>query len=86
VIDLLVRMRKEGKTKVVTTEEAELKWKQRVNDAWNKSLFPLANSWYQGANIPGKPREALSYAGGMIEYQSVLKECVESDYDGFVIS
>lgn len=86
IIDLLVRMRNEGKTKVEATEQAELEWKQRVNDEWNNSLFPLANSWYQGVNIPGKPQEALSYSGGMIEYRSVLDECAKNGYEGFVIS
>lgn len=86
IIDLLVRMRKEGKTRVETTEQAELKWKQRVNDVWNNSLFPLANSWYQGVNIPGKPVEALSYAGGMDKYSAILNECAKNSYEGFVFS
>ncbi|XP_037044872.1 baeyer-Villiger monooxygenase-like [Bradysia coprophila] len=86
IIDLLVRMRKEGKTKVEATEKAELEWKQRVNDVWSNSLFPLANSWYQGVNIPGKPQEALSFAGGMVAYNSILNECAKNNYDGFVLS
>ncbi|QSZ29017.1 hypothetical protein DSL72_003527 [Monilinia vaccinii-corymbosi] len=39
--------------------EAEEDWYRRVSEVWNASLFPLAKSWYQGANIPGKNIEPL---------------------------
>lgn len=86
IVDALRRMRELNKTKIVATVEAESKWKVLVNDLWNKSLFPLADSWYQGANIPGRPRETLNFAGGIPLYSSLLNECARNDYEGFLMS
>lgn len=86
IIQMLVKMREENKTKIVTTEEAELKWKELLTDIWNNSLFPLADSWYQGANIPGKPRETLNFAGGIPLYLSILNNSANNNYEGFLLS
>ncbi|KAG4073770.1 hypothetical protein HA402_000994 [Bradysia odoriphaga] len=86
IVELLFKMRANIKTKVVATKEAELKWKEIVNGIWNQTLFPLAESWYQGANIPGKPREPLSFAGGIPAYLSILNECAANNYEGFVLT
>lgn len=45
----------------VDFEEA---WVRHVNEVADTTLFPRANSWYTGANIPGKPRVFLPYVGG----------------------
>ena len=50
------------------------------------TLFPRADSWYFGANIPGKPREMLAFTGGLPAYIAKCRECAEHGYDGFVIS
>lgn len=86
IIEMLVRMRQDGKTKIVATNESELKWKETVDEIWAKSLFPLAESWYQGANIPGKPRESLNFAGGIPLYLNFLNESANNNYEGFVLS
>lgn len=57
-----------------------------VDDLWHMSLCPAADSWYQGANIPGKPREALIYAGGIPRYVSTLEDSAKNGYSGFVLS
>ena len=44
---------------------AEAGWVQHVNDCGDITLFPTANSWYMGANVPGKPRVFLPYVGGV---------------------
>ena len=41
---------------------------------------------YNGANIPGKPKEPLNYAGGIPLYIKTITECLENNYDGFVVS
>lgn len=86
IIKLLTKMKRENKTKVVALEEAEHNWKQTITDLWNKSLFPRAESWYQGANIPGKPREPLNFAGGIPLYISALEDCAKNNYQGFLFS
>jgi len=49
-------------------------------------LFPRAQSWYMGANIPGKKREMLVYPGGLPLYLQKCKESAEAGYAGFVLS
>ncbi|KAF7895414.1 hypothetical protein EAF00_007228 [Botryotinia globosa] len=66
--------------------EAEEDWNRRMTEAWNKSLFPLAKSWYQGANIPGRKVEPLSWAGGMPEYTATLARSNENDYQGWIVA
>lgn len=83
---LLVYMRNKNKKKIVASEEAEKNWKKTVDDLWNVSLCPIADSWYQGANIPGKTREPLIYAGGIPQYVSILEDSAKNGYTGFVLS
>jgi cyclohexanone monooxygenase len=50
------------------------------------TLFPQANSWYMGANIPGKPRVFMPYIGGVGAYRQKCAEVAAHDYEGFVLS
>lgn len=86
IIRLLVYMRNENKIKIVATEEAERNWKKMITELWNMSLCPEAESWYQGANIPGKTKEPLMYAGGIPRYVAILEDSVKNDYSGFELS
>ena len=56
---------------------------EHVNDIANKTLFMHANSWYLGANIPGKPRVFMPYAGGVGPYRQRCDEVVANGYEGF---
>ena len=49
------------------------------------TLFPKADSWYMGANIPGKPRELLNYPGGVPLYLQMCEASAANGYDGFVL-
>lgn len=53
------------------------------NEKWNATLFPLAKSWYQGANIPGRKVEPLNWAGGMVEYTDSLHKSLDNHYQGW---
>src|SRR6185503_19156518 len=68
------------------TATAEAGWVQHVNDCANITLYPTANSWYTGANVPGKPRVFLPYIGGVDAYRGACNEVVVKDYLGFVRS
>jgi acetyl esterase/lipase len=59
---------------------------QHVDDAASITLFPQANSWYVGANIPGKPRTFMAYAAGVDFYRVACDEVVARDYLGFRLS
>jgi len=39
-----------------------------------------------GTNIPGKPREALNYAGGIPLYLQTIRNCLENDFEGFTVT
>jgi cyclohexanone monooxygenase len=67
------------------TAEAEDAWVDHVNSVADSTLFPLANSWYLGANIPGKPRVFLPYAGGLGTYRAKCDEVAANGYEGFAL-
>ena len=63
------------------------KWVAEVNEVASKTVFPMAkHSWYLGANIPGKPRVFMPYAGGMVHYRQICTQVAASGYDGFTLS
>jgi cyclohexanone monooxygenase len=66
------------------TAEAEDAWVRHVNEVANGTLFPKAtNSWYVGANIPGKPRVFMPYVAGLPAYIKICEEVVADGYRGF---
>jgi cation diffusion facilitator CzcD-associated flavoprotein CzcO len=80
-------MRTKGLERIEARPEAVEKWVAEVNEVANRTLLPLAkHSWYLGANIPGKPRVFMPYAGGMIRYREICQDVVARDYDGFALS
>jgi cation diffusion facilitator CzcD-associated flavoprotein CzcO len=63
------------------------KWVAEVNEAAHKTVLPLAkHSWYLGANIPGKPRVFMPYAGGMLRYRQLCADVAARGYEGFMLS
>ena len=56
-----------------------------VNEVANTTLYPLANSWYMGANIPGKPRIFMPYVGGVGTYRQKCDEVAANGYAGFAL-
>jgi len=57
-----------------------------VNAAAHATLLPLAtHSWYLGANVPGKPRVFMPYAGGMARYRAICDDIAARGYEGFVM-
>jgi len=63
--------------------DAEDDWVEHVNQVASKTLFTKSNSWYMGANIPGKPRVFLPYIGGLQNYTAICEEIVAAGYRGF---
>jgi cation diffusion facilitator CzcD-associated flavoprotein CzcO len=80
-------MREKGLTKIEAKPEAAERWVLDVNAAANATLLPMASSsWYLGANVPGKPRVFMPYAGGFARYTDICEEVVNSAYAGFLRS
>ncbi|APA06376.1 hypothetical protein sscle_01g011460 [Sclerotinia sclerotiorum 1980 UF-70] len=85
ISETLRGLTEKSKTYFEAKEEAEEDWCKRLGECWHNSLFPQAKSWYQGANIPGKKVEPLSWLGGMPEYMATLARSNENDYQGWVV-
>ena len=83
VVDLLVHLRDQGITRIEATPEAEAAWCEQVRGIAAMTLFPRADSWYMGANIPGKPREMLNWPGGLQLYLHLCRAAAADGYTGF---
>lgn len=68
------------------TPEAEAEWVAHVNEVAAGTLYLQANSWYLGANVPGKPRVFMPYVGGVGTYREKCDEVAANDYEGFTLS
>ncbi|KAK1765287.1 hypothetical protein QBC33DRAFT_593410 [Phialemonium atrogriseum] len=86
IVDTIVRHREQGIRRMEPTAEAEGGWRKLVNDLTNQTLYPLANSYYMGANVEGKPREALNFPGGIPEYRRLLAESMKNGFSGFALA
>ena len=64
---------------------AEDAWVEHNNALAEPTLFPKCNSWYLGANVPGKPRVFMPYVGGFPAYVEKCDEVVSKGYDGFLM-
>ncbi|WP_019874801.1 flavin-containing monooxygenase [Sporichthya polymorpha] len=80
--DLLVHARTVGADSIEATPDAQEDWMHEVRTAYEKSAFNGVDSWYVGANIPGKPRVILPYAGGATTYRAVCDEVAAQGYRG----
>jgi cation diffusion facilitator CzcD-associated flavoprotein CzcO/acetyl esterase/lipase len=83
--DCLEYMRAKGFETMEPTAVAETGWNQHVADCAAITLHPQADSWYMGANVPGKPRVLMPYIGGADAYRAACEEVVAKDYLGFAL-
>ncbi|MEE2981320.1 MAG: NAD(P)/FAD-dependent oxidoreductase [Pseudomonadota bacterium] len=85
VVDLIAYLGERQLQTVEPTVAAEDGWVEHVREVGDSTLFPLANSWYMGANIPGKSRVFTPYVGGVGTYRKECDEVVAKAYEGFTI-
>jgi len=87
ITDCIAHMRKKGLTRIEPKNQAVESWVAEVNAAANATLLPQAkHSWYLGANVPGKPRVFMPYAGGMAHYRKICADVAARNYEGFSLS
>jgi cation diffusion facilitator CzcD-associated flavoprotein CzcO/acetyl esterase/lipase len=86
VTDVLVDMRDQGFDTIEPTPVAEAGWDQHVADSAAITLLPQTDSWYMGANVPGKPRVFLPYIAGVDRYRAACDELVAQGYLGFSLA
>jgi cyclohexanone monooxygenase len=86
ITDCLAYLRERGIATIEATVAAEDAWVDHVNEVAGYTLYPRANSWYIGANIPGKPRVFMPYVGGVGTYAKKCDEVAAGGYEGFVLT
>ena len=82
----LAHLREKHVETIEAKPEAENAWVAHVNEIANMTLFPQANSWYMGANVPGKPRVFMPYIGGVDAYGAKCEQVASNGYEGFVLN
>ena len=85
VTDCIRYMREKGFTRIAATPEAEEAWTDHVNELAVGTLSSEVDSWFFGANIPGKKRTVLMYFGGAPAYRKKVDEVAAKGYEGFVL-
>lgn len=88
ITDCVSHMSAHGKDVIEPTLEAEDSWVEHVNDVAEGTMYtaPSCNSWYLGANVPGKTRQFMPYIGGVGAYRQKCDEIAADGYRGFVLS
>lgn len=83
ISELVGHMDSHALTCVEATEEAEQEWSAHVQEIASYTLYPQADSWYMGANVPGKPRLFMAYLAGVGVYREKCDSVAASGYAGF---
>jgi cation diffusion facilitator CzcD-associated flavoprotein CzcO len=87
ITNCIDHMRAKGLQRIEALPQAVEDWVAEVNEVAGRTLLPMAkHSWYLGANIPGKPRVFMPYAGGMIRYRQICQNVAAQGYEGFALS
>jgi cyclohexanone monooxygenase len=86
IADCIEYMAERGLTRIEADRAAQDAWVLHNNQVADSTLYPLANSWYVGANIPGKPRVFMPYVGGFQRYKQICDEIAADGYRGIAMS
>ncbi|MBL4719592.1 MAG: NAD(P)/FAD-dependent oxidoreductase [Alphaproteobacteria bacterium] len=85
IADCVGYMRDNNHATIDPTLESEDAWVEHVNEIANTTLYPTCNSWYLGANVPGKPRVFMPYIG-VPPYVEKCAKVANNGYEGFSFS
>jgi cation diffusion facilitator CzcD-associated flavoprotein CzcO len=85
IADCIVWLDAHGHTTIEASAEAEARWIAFVNTVAQQTILLSCNSWYLGANIPGKPRVFMPLAGGFPAYAQRCAEVARDGYAGFMV-
>lgn len=81
--DAIAALRSRGERTIEATPEAEDAWTRHVGEVAQATLYPAADSWYMGTNVPGKPRVFMPYPAGVGVYRQKCDEVAAAGYEGF---
>ena len=85
IADCVQHLKENGIGRIEADQGTEDRWVEHVNEVAESTLYPRANSWYLGANIPGKPRVFMPYVAGLDKYRKICDEVAAKGYEGFVL-
>ncbi len=85
IADFIAYMTEHGIETSEADADAEKEWGVHLQEVAEPTMFMLADSWYLGANIPGKPRVFMPYAGGVGTYRKKCNEIAANGYEGFIL-
>jgi cyclohexanone monooxygenase len=85
ISDCLGYLHQKHLTRIAATQQAESAWMEHSNELLVGSLLTEANSWFLGANIPGKKRAFLIYANTAPAYRQKCAEVAANGYEGFLL-
>ncbi len=83
IVGCLSHLREHGIERIEARAEAQQAWVEHVNESAERTLYPRANSWYVGANVPGKARVFLPYVNGVKTYDDICERVRAKGYEGF---
>ena len=83
IADTIAKVEAKGLATIEATQDAEDAWGANCLDIANKTLFPKAESWIFGANIPGKKNIVQFFMAGLGEYRKVIEDVVRDEHRGF---
>ncbi|OPE47383.1 cyclohexanone monooxygenase, partial [Mycolicibacterium diernhoferi] len=83
IADAIDHLDEHGLAAIEATADAVDDWVTECNKRAEATLFPKANSWYMGANVPGKPRVFMLFIGGFATYLDICAEVAGAGYKGF---
>jgi cyclohexanone monooxygenase len=86
IADCIGYMRERDLDAMEANKDAEDNWVAHVNEVASATLYPQANSWYMGANIPGKPQIFMPYIGGVGVYRQICNDVAAKGYEGFAMT
>jgi cyclohexanone monooxygenase len=85
IADTITYLDANGFATIEADPDAQDAWVRHCAELADTTLFPRANSWYLGANVPGKPRVFMPFIGGLGAYRTIVDEVVADGYRGFVL-
>ena len=83
ITDCITWLRDHGISTIEASPAAQRAWMEHARELGDATLYPRANSWYMGSNVPGKPRVLLPYVGGVGRYRRICDAIASDGYPGF---
>jgi cyclohexanone monooxygenase len=83
VCGLIDQTERRGAAAVECSLDAEQSWVRHASEVVAGTLYEKAESWYMGANVPGKPRVMMPYVGGILQFRKICNDVAEKGFEGF---